>query len=165
MPHLWSLCPDTHFIFIVELLKLGSASKTNVKDFRRIRVAFMNTFLSYVATNQSSVPTSGLAILKGLNSEISSLLTWLSILDTTSDMLVLSSLVRMAELKQQLVQLGTVTTTDNEGYLEIMRMFQQTKSAVVTTACMSFGDRILKGERNIAVEMLQAKQLITRRED
>lgn len=165
MPHLWSLCPDAHYIFIVELLKLGSATKTNAKEFRKIRVAFMNTFLSYLVTNRSSAPTSRLAILRRLDSEISSLLTWLSILDSTADMLVLSSLVRMAVLKQQLVQLGTVTASDTEGYLEIVRMFQQTKSVVVTTACTSFGDRILKGERNIAVEMLQAKQLTSNYED
>lgn len=35
MPHLWSLCPDAHYIFIVELLKLGSATKTNAKEFAR----------------------------------------------------------------------------------------------------------------------------------
>lgn len=123
MPHLWSLCPDAHYIFIVELLKLGSASKTNAKEFRKIRVAFMNTFLSYLVTNRSSIPTSRLAILRRLVSEISSLLTWLSILDPTPDILVLSSLVKMAALKQQLVQLGTVAASDTEGYLEIVRMF------------------------------------------
>ncbi|KAH0195084.1 hypothetical protein KCU99_g10240, partial [Aureobasidium melanogenum] len=165
MPHLWSLCPDAHFIFIVELLKLGSASKANAEGFRRMRVAFMNTFLSFVATNWSFVPSPQLAIPRRLDSEMSSLLTWLSILDPTADMLVLSSLVKMAELKQQLVQLGTVADTNAEEYLEVVRMFQQTKSVVVTTACMSFGDRVLKSDRNIAVKMLQAEQPIPSHED
>jgi hypothetical protein len=165
MPHLWSLCPDVHFIFIVELLKLGSASKANAKEFREIRVAFMNTLLSYVVTNRSSVATPRPAILTRLDSEIPSLLTWLSILDPTADMLVLSSLVRMAELKQQLVQLGTVVATDAEMYLGLVRMFQQIKSVVVTTTCMSFGDRVLSGDKNIAVKMLQARQLTSSHAD
>lgn len=63
MPHLWGLCPDAHFVLVVELLKLGSASRTNAKKFREVRVTFMSTFLSYVATNQSSVPTSRLAAI------------------------------------------------------------------------------------------------------
>jgi hypothetical protein len=165
MPYLWSLCPDVHFIFIVELLKLGSASKANAKEFREIRVAFMNTLLSYVVTNRSSVATPRPAILTRLDSEIPSLLTWLSILDPTADMLVLSSLVRMAELKQQLVQLGTVVATDAEMYLGLVRMFQQIKSVVVTTTCMSFGDRVLSGDKNIAVKMLQARQLTSSHAD
>lgn len=67
MPHLWSLCPDAHFMFIVELLELDSASETNVKKFRKIRVVFMNKFLSYVASNPSSVPTSPLGFPKNVN--------------------------------------------------------------------------------------------------
>jgi hypothetical protein len=84
MPHLWSLCPDAHFVFIVELLELGFVSKTNVKKFRKIRVVFMNTFHSYVASNSSSVPTSPLGFPKNLDNEIPSLLTWLPTLDSTA---------------------------------------------------------------------------------
>jgi hypothetical protein len=44
-------------------------------------------------------------------------------------------------------------------------MFQQIKSVVVTTTCMSFGDRVLSGDKNIAVKMLQARQLTSSHTD
>lgn len=114
MPHLWGLCPDAHFMFIVELLELGSASEANVKKFRKIRVVFMNKFLSYVASNPSSVPTSPLGIPKNVDNEVPLLLTWLPTLDSVADLLVLSSLLKMAELKQQLPYMSTVVATSPE---------------------------------------------------
>jgi hypothetical protein len=61
--------------------------------------------------------------------------------------------------------MSAVVATSPEEYLEVVRMFQQPKSVVVTTACMSFGESVLECNKNMTANMFQAKQLLCSHED
>lgn len=166
----WEVCPYTHYIFIIGILKLGTAAhQGDAEAFHAIRVACMDDLLSHCAKEELAKTfdecpafrtfTGSQAVFAkkhALRNEIPALISWLLILDSTADVKLFPSLCRLTVMKEHLLRSSKRVNGDE--YSQISRKFAQLKAVIITEACVRWGSQVLNHNKDIEATMMREKE-------
>lgn len=157
----WSLCPDAHYIFVTDLIELGAeASKEDPVAFDDCRVACTTSLLRYCARKSSDTVALALSKTNEMTREdiprmLRRLVSWLYVLEPAAKLDVLSELLKLSMLEQQLLS----PACEDEGcFDEVHVRYMRQRAEIISSACVRLSREGLACNSDLAVKMLQEKE-------